>query len=1192
LGNIRETYSNAVNNLPVQTNIIPQIHNVGKILLIDALNETTTETINLREHIYRTIKSYIERSNYYQSFIINCASSLVLNSGIPTSGTTFTIYGNSSIWRTFSGATRSNAIQTTINDLTLQAYDTSTKYSRLQMGFNYGTFSFGSTGGVLSYGGDYSAYGSSNPRWIPDAGWVTGQTSGALSWSGNTVNAVGTYVNSNTICANPNITIDSGGICVSKSIGYGTGAVNSGMDSYVVNVPFSDKVALCFGGASLTTGYIYRVTTHPIGTGTMGGYVGAVYWNGSNWIVRDVSYRSKVSNNMYIVESGGVVYVCNPHPSIAYNTIINIQAIGSNSAGVYPTMFGSDGMWKREQDDLIYEDGDVKICSGGELRIVSTTPNIYLTDTNTNVENYISADSSVGGFTFRANSSNNGSNPYIALQVYNNNKICATTGCTYISDNTQFGCTSFSRNNIVSILANDSYESKLEVRGAVQGTGIVFVGQDSNYGGGIAFKGDGTPTSPFPQDAITLFRTSVGTCYPVMQYSFANDIVCFNGVVEAYDIMKYNADYSAQGSSNPRWIPDNDYVTGLTTASNGLTKLNCNIKLGGELSEDTIILGNDPPFSMYFGTSNCELSIFQTRAQNIVLELTNDGDDAGSSICMDYCYVCIANCSTDQTLISQIIMDRNTGIAINVSGGTQPYMYYCQDTSAQGSSDPRWIPDAGWVTGQTSGGLSWNGSTANSFGTYVDSNTICANPKITINSNGNVCLNSTDPTITFTDSDTNVSSFISANSSVGGFILRANSSNNGSNPYFAFQVYDKSKICATTGCTYILDNAQFGNVAATRDQIVNIFAHHLSEAKLEVSGGISAQGTGIVYVGQDSSYGGGIAYKGDENPTSPFPQDAITLFRSNAGVCYPVMQYFYTSNTVCFIGDGCSLTCFKSPIICGTSCLQTTNIRINTGGARSIAFNTTSSGVGSALSIEGNNGASSSAGGTVSIFGGSGGVTVGTGGNVLICGGCGGGGTSSGGDVLICGGDGYGGGSVYICSFGGSSIGTVYLYNGTSERLRTTTSGVNVSGTMCASTCVCSPIICGSAGSGYAIRASAACGCAVDWVATSDCRMKKNIVPIIGALSKVDALCGVCYELCEDNTPDMGLIADDVLCVEPRLVSCDTPNEFHLKYGITDAAYGLKYDKFVGLLVEAIKELKNENLILQTQINELKEKIK
>lgn len=156
--------------------------------------------------------------------------------------------------------------------------------------------------------------------------------------------------------------------------------------------------------------------------------------------------------------------------------------------------------------------------------------------------------------------------------------------------------------------------------------------------------------------------------------------------------------------------------------------------------------------------------------------------------------------------------------------------------------------------------------------------------------------------------------------------------------------------------------------------------------------------------------------------------------------------------------------------------------------------------------------------------------------------------------------------------------------------------GTKITTIWCGTSCARGSIVCAvtafrTSGTGLGICGGTSCGSAVDWIATSDCRVKKNITPISSALSKVNALCGVYYELCEDGTPDMGLIAQDVFCVEPRLVTKDEPTQDDIeKYDITDEKLGLKYDKFAGLFVEAIKELTEQNIYLQNQINELNNK--
>ncbi len=95
--------------------------------------------------------------------------------------------------------------------------------------------------------------------------------------------------------------------------------------------------------------------------------------------------------------------------------------------------------------------------------------------------------------------------------------------------------------------------------------------------------------------------------------------------------------------------------------------------------------------------------------------------------------------------------------------------------------------------------------------------------------------------------------------------------------------------------------------------------------------------------------------------------------------------------------------------------------------------------------------------------------------------------------------------------------------------------------------------------------------------ASSDERLKDNIQPIDGALSKVSQISGNTFEWNEEkqNTykgRDYGVIAQEIKAVMPELV--DTRDNGYL---------AVKYDKIVPLLIEAIKELKQE-------IEELKSK--
>jgi len=138
-------------------------------------------------------------------------------------------------------------------------------------------------------------------------------------------------------------------------------------------------------------------------------------------------------------------------------------------------------------------------------------------------------------------------------------------------------------------------------------------------------------------------------------------------------------------------------------------------------------------------------------------------------------------------------------------------------------------------------------------------------------------------------------------------------------------------------------------------------------------------------------------------------------------------------------------------------------------------------------------------------------------------------------------------GSVSASCFVGSGAGHCHcnLYNSTSIKAVTTAGGL----------CVCG------------------CAWATDYVASSDCRCKKDIMPIYNAISVVDRLQGVYYKLCNDETEKcrMGMIAQNVAKVIPEVV-----------YAGEDGMLGIDYAKIVPVLVEAIHQLQKEITNIKT----------
>ena len=91
----------------------------------------------------------------------------------------------------------------------------------------------------------------------------------------------------------------------------------------------------------------------------------------------------------------------------------------------------------------------------------------------------------------------------------------------------------------------------------------------------------------------------------------------------------------------------------------------------------------------------------------------------------------------------------------------------------------------------------------------------------------------------------------------------------------------------------------------------------------------------------------------------------------------------------------------------------------------------------------------------------------------------------------------------------------------------------------------------------------------------SDERLKTDIVKIDSALDKVDQINGYTFTYTTDGKKSAGVIAQEV---EKVLPSAITESTLPLKMGEDDKTEykAVQYDQLIGLLVEAIKELKAE----------------
>lgn len=93
---------------------------------------------------------------------------------------------------------------------------------------------------------------------------------------------------------------------------------------------------------------------------------------------------------------------------------------------------------------------------------------------------------------------------------------------------------------------------------------------------------------------------------------------------------------------------------------------------------------------------------------------------------------------------------------------------------------------------------------------------------------------------------------------------------------------------------------------------------------------------------------------------------------------------------------------------------------------------------------------------------------------------------------------------------------------------------------------------------------------------SSDARLKKDIAPLENGLEKVCALQGVEFRFLDNERKHIGFIAQEVERIVPELVFENDKSENHYK--------SVTYGNITALLVESIKELKNEISELKKQI--------
>ena len=96
--------------------------------------------------------------------------------------------------------------------------------------------------------------------------------------------------------------------------------------------------------------------------------------------------------------------------------------------------------------------------------------------------------------------------------------------------------------------------------------------------------------------------------------------------------------------------------------------------------------------------------------------------------------------------------------------------------------------------------------------------------------------------------------------------------------------------------------------------------------------------------------------------------------------------------------------------------------------------------------------------------------------------------------------------------------------------------------------------------------------------ALSDINFKENIQTVDNALDKVMSLRGVSFDWKKSKEPSFGVIAQELEQVFPELVRGESPK-------------AVNYNGLVGILIESIKDMKQEIVSLNEEIQSLKQSI-
>jgi hypothetical protein len=356
-----------------------------------------------------------------------------------------------------------------------------------------------------------------------------------------------------------------------------------------------------------------------------------------------------------------------------------------------------------------------------------------------------------------------------------------------------------------------------------------------------------------------------------------------------------------------------------------------------------------------------------------------------------------------------------------------------------------------------------------------------------------------------------------------------------------------------------------GSTTSPFNAVVRALSNDTYKGGFEAYG--NSNGSGYVYVGSNTTKGGGVMFCGDTTPSMLTPVDSLIFYRRNTSDS-AVFYIPYNSSDIYFNGN---LYFYKTSNAYIYHNAVNYDLFLRGGpGLSGSSSSGTSSGDITLFTDTGGTGASGGTysgaiSGSLSFYTGTGGYSP----NSVV-------GAKSGDITLYT-----GNGGASTDNDGGDS-GAIYIYTGNGG------AGYNYDGIMGDiimqySTTSRGNVLIGTETNTNSRRLKVnGYGEATDWVSISDIREKENIFPFENALDKVNKLNTVYYNFITDNkSKKIGLIAQEVENVIPELVPPV----------IGDSTKGICYNALSAVLVKAIQEQSVIIENLKEEIENLKLKI-